>query len=107
MESKMLGKIRQPDRSILGKAISTFKKHGLCAGLHGTSLWNPRYKDIDLLVVQGDTEHCVPEFLSAIEEIKTQFDCEVVNQFGNASIGYDLQIQFPHLVLHVSYVLLV
>lgn len=107
MDSKRYGKIRPPDRILLEKVVSIFKNHGLQAGLHGTSLWNSRYKDIDVLVVQSDAKHCVPEFLSAIEEIKTQFDCEVVNQLGNASIGYDLHIKFSHLVLHVSYVVLV
>ena len=104
------GKIRPVDIPSLETAIGIFNKHGLCAGIHGTSLWNPRYKDIDLIVVHGDNEHCVPEFLSAIEEIKTQLDCEVVNQNGNASIGYDLEIRVNEesktLVLHVSYVVL-
>ena len=70
MTKTAYGKIRKEDLPLVREIIDIFKKHNLKAGLHGTSLWNPRYMDIDLLVVSN--KNLVDDFLEATKEIKNK-----------------------------------
>ena len=46
--------------------IKIFRKNKLNCGLHGTSLWNQNYKDVDLLVFSlGDKSE---NFIKALDD---------------------------------------
>ena len=96
------GKLRPEDRPALESAVRAFRANGLRSGLHGTSLWNPRYKDIDLLVVAFEKEG-VRDFLKAVSRLKKQ-GAKVLAKRGNEKIGLDYDMKFGKAVLHVSYV---
>ena len=98
------GKIRPEDLPMLKSVVEIFRKHNLKAGLHGTSLWNPRYKDVDVLVVS--VENKVNDFYSAFEEVKRQFNAKVLEQKGNETVGLDYDVEIGKLILHLSYVVL-
>jgi len=100
------GKIREEDIGALENLVELFKKHGLRAGLHGTSLWNKNYKDLDLLVVSESEKVGVPEFKVALAELLEMFSATVSGENGDDTIGLDYDIQIGKLVLHLSYVIL-
>ncbi|MFQ5620586.1 MAG: hypothetical protein ACE5FT_01960 [Candidatus Nanoarchaeia archaeon] len=96
------GKLRSADKEVFESVVSMFKAHGLDCALHGTSLWNSAYKDIDLLVIGGT----VGDFRKALSEIKKVYDYTLEFEKGNADVGLDLEIIIGEVVLHISYVLI-
>src|SRR5574341_2319418 len=79
------GKVRDEDLPVVKSAIGIFKKHNLKAGLHGTSLWNQNYKDIDVLVVSDKNQ--VSDFYAAFVELEKLG--KVLGQRGNEIVGLD------------------
>ena len=100
------GEVRLEDFSVLKSAIEIFKKHGLQCGMHGTSLWNSKYKDIDLLVMSGSKSNGVKEFLNALEEIRKQFKGKILQKKGNEDVGLDYDLLVGKTILHISYVVI-
>ena len=103
---KIYGKLREADRPVLEAVVRFFKEAGFSAGLHGTSLWNPQYKDIDLLVFSNAGKVGAAEFLKALKAISQKHRGEVANQKGNEEIGIDCDLKIGPVILHVSYVVL-
>ena len=104
MNDAVYGKLRKEDVPVLKSVVAILKKHKLNAGLHGTSLWNPKYKDVDLLVVSD--KNGAREFLWALDEMKETHGAEILEQKGNETIGLDYDIKIGTLILHLSYVVL-
>src|SRR3989344_3489559 len=102
--TQKFGKLREEDIPILNEIIVIAKKNGLQFGLHGTSLWNDQYKDVDLLVTSQ--ENNATNFKSFLEEVKEKYSAKIVNERGNEEIGLDCDIKIGRTVLHVSYVVL-
>lgn len=100
------GRLRIEDVPILEKALSILKTHHFQAGLHGTSLWNSNYKDIDLLVISESGNSGAVEFLLALKELETALGGRIQNQKGNETIGYDAELISGSCVFHISYVVL-
>jgi len=98
------GKIRKEDLDTVKKAVKIFHKHKLNVGLHGTSLWNHRYKDIDMLVTSKSNK--AKHFLDALEELKHVHGIRIVEERGDKETGLDYYIEIGTLVLHLSYVVL-
>jgi hypothetical protein len=103
--SKEYGEIRAEDLVVLKQIIEVFRKANLSCGLHGTSLWNHKYKDVDLLVVSQGTSG-VKEFLRTLEELQKKFKAKVTDHRGNETIGLDYDIKIGKMNLHLSYVIL-
>lgn len=99
------GKMREEDLPILKSAIEVFKKEGLKAGLHGTSLWNAQYKDVDVLVISTEKSG-LSHFRKALGLLKKELSANVLQEKGNEEIGLDYDLEIGKLVLHVSYVVL-
>lgn len=100
------GKLRPEDVPTLKSVIELFRKHGLRAGLHGTSLWNAQYKDVDLLVIASSENTDVKNFLEALEDLKKQYLAKILQQKGDKTIGLDYDIEIDKMILHLSYVVL-
>lgn len=98
------GKLREKDVPVIASVVRIFKKHNLKAGLHGTSLWNPKYKDIDILVISLRNQ--AQKFYQALEELQKRNQAKIINQRGNETVGLDYDIKIEKAVLHVSYVVL-
>jgi hypothetical protein len=98
------GKLREKDAPILKSVVELFRKHNLKSGLHGTSLWNPNYKDVDLLVISD--KNAIVDFYAALEEMKVRRDVKIISQRGNEKIGLDYDVEIGRLILHLSYVIL-
>ena len=103
---KVYGKLREEDRPVLERVVKFFKEAGFGVGLHGTSLWNQHYKDVDLLVFSDAGKAGVMEFLAAVKKISQKHKGEVVNQKGNEEIGIDCDLNIGPVTLHISYVVL-
>jgi len=102
---EVYGEISAEDLIILKQIIEIFRKANLSCGLHGTSLWNPKYKDVDLLVVsQGSSG--VKEFLRALEELQRKLHGKIIDHRGNETIGLDYDVKIGKMNLHISYVVL-
>ena len=97
------GKLQEKDLPLLESVVEVFKRHGFNAGLHGTSLWNPNYKDIDLLIVGKDTAAFRKALVEATMKCKGQID----NLKGSTEIGLDCDLKTPHAIIHISYVLFI
>jgi len=106
METFIYGKLRPEDVPTLKLVIELFRKHGLRAGLHGTSLWNAQYKDVDLLIVAPSENSGVKNFLEALEDLKKQYPAKILQQKGGENIGLDYDIEIGAMILHLSYVVL-
>lgn len=98
-------KIRKEDLPSLKSVVEILRQHNLMAGLHGTSLWNGKYKDVDLLVI-SDSADGSKEFFRAVDEIKNGNNAKILEQKGNDTIGHDLDIEVGKMILHLSYVVL-
>jgi len=103
LESKY-GKLRKEDIPLIDSVTALFKTHNLRTGLHGTSLWNAKYKDVDLLVCSLQND--VHSFLTSLESLKKEHHAKILEQRGNEHIGLDYDISIGGLILHVSYVVL-
>ena len=101
---EIYGKIRPEDLAALKSVVELFRKNNVKVGLHGTSLWNSKYKDVDLLAVSISGQHGSKNFSKAMEELKKQFSAKIVGQNGNEAVGLDYDVEIGKLVLHVSYV---
>ena len=99
------GEISADDLILLKQVIEVFRKSNLSCGLHGTSLWNPKYKDVDLLVVSQGTAG-VKEFLRALEHLQQKLKAKIVDHRGNDAIGLDYDVKIGKMNLHLSYVVL-
>jgi len=100
------GKIRGEDLPLLESVVQIFKKRGLKGGLHGTSLWNRNYKDVDLLVVSGSSASGVESFLMALDDLKNKHSAKILKEKGNELIGLDYEVEIGKMILHLSYVVL-
>ena len=98
------GKLRQEDIPLFEKVVTIFKDHNLHCGLHGTSLWNAAYKDVDLLVISQSND--VSTFRKALDELQSRLHAEILEEKGNESAGLDYDIKLENMILHVSYVVL-
>lgn len=94
-------KIRLLSRASLG----FFQKRRLKVGLHGTSLWNSKYKDIDLLAV-SDRKTGIKDCIASIADLKKKYRAKVLGHRGNESIGLDYDIKIGKMILHLSYVVI-
>ena len=81
-----------------------YRKYGLKSGLHGTSLWNQKYKDVDLLVfsLSGD----INSFKKAFNELLEKHYGKILGQRGKEISGLDYDVKIGNMVLHLSYVIL-
>jgi hypothetical protein len=86
--------------------VHIFGKHRFQTGIHGTSLWNKQYKDIDVLVFSPSEEVGVEEFHDALQDILVRLDARLLNQKGNETIGIDCEVGIHDAVFHISYVVL-
>jgi capsular polysaccharide biosynthesis protein len=100
------GKLRPEDVLTLKLVIELFRKHNLRAGLHGTSLWNAQYKDVDLLVVALSENSGAKSFLEALADLKKEYSAKILQQKGEENIGLDYDIEIGKIILHLSYVVL-
>ena len=104
MNTKALGKIRKGDVPAIMSVIKIFKSAWFSCALHGTSLWNKNYKDIDLVVFpRSSRAGGVGKFLVALEQLKKS-GAKIKTARGNEKIGFDYDIDFSKTRLHVSYV---
>lgn len=101
---KVYGKLRQEDLPLIQEIVNLFRKHELSSGLHGTSLWNPNYKDVDLLVVSSTND--VLAFRVALQEMLLAQKGQVIKEKGNDMMGLDYDIKVEGMVLHLSFVIL-
>lgn len=100
------GNIREEDVPVLEKVLELFEKNGLKAGLHGTSLWNKSYKDIDLLAVSFKETGGVDDFLRVVETLENELGAQVGEMRGNELIGLDCDLEIGPTIFHLSYVIL-
>src|SRR3989338_6687470 len=98
MNDAIYGKIRDEDLPVLKSVIEIFKKQGFQTGLHGTSLWNKSYKDVDLLVVSSKKD--ADDFLELLNVLKKQCDAVLMEGRGNKTVGLDYDIKIGKLILH-------
>ena len=96
------GKIRPEDIPTVEIAVKVFAKHGLSAGVHGTSLWSDAYTDLDLLVFSEKND--ADSFRKALEELVTMLNSSIVLQKGDDEIGLDYELQTDTVLLHLSFV---
>jgi len=96
------GKIRNEDLPVLKAIVLIFKKHNLQVGLHGTSLWNPKYTDIDVLVTSA--KNGVKDFYAAIENLKKEHQITISKMKGNETVGLDYEMKIANAIIHCSYV---
>jgi len=101
---KVYGKLREGDLPVLESTLTLFRKYGLKAGLHGTSLWNSKYKDIDLLVFSQSND--VKVFKEALNELLQVDNVELLGQKGDDVSGLDYDIKIDQTILHLSFVIL-
>lgn len=99
-----LGKLLEVDKEIILGIIKIFKKHELGIGIHGTSLWNPKYKDVDILAVSKTNN--VQAFDKALKELLKQYKGKILDQKGDSYIGLDYDIKIGKLIVHLSFVIL-
>ncbi len=102
--NKVYGKLRQEDLPSIEAMVSLFRKHNLFSGLHGTSLWNPNYKDVDLLVTSVTND--VAAFKQALQEMLEAQKGQIVEEKGDDVMGLDYDIRIGSMVLHLSFVIL-
>lgn len=102
--NKVYGKLRQEDLPTIEALVSLFRQHNLFSGLHGTSLWNPNYKDVDLLVVSLTND--VAAFKLALQAMLVAQKGEIVEEKGDDVMGLDYDIRIGSMVLHLSFVIL-
>ena len=98
------GAIRNEDIPVLDSVLAIFKKHNLSVGFHGTSLWNPRYKDIDILVTSSAKDAQL--FLTALDDIQKKHQANMTKIQGNNEIGLDYDLVIDNTIIHASYVIL-
>ncbi len=98
------GKVQKRDSAKLKSILAIFKKHHLQCGLHGTSLWTPKYKDIDILVFSP--KRLVNDFELAIRAIQRKFKAKILEMRGNEKIGYDGDLQIGKMIYRLSYVII-
>ncbi len=104
MNKEALGELRKNDIKTLTFATSLFKKYGFSSALHGTSLWNKNYKDIDLVVFPKNSRAGeVGKFLVALEKLQKS-GAKIKTARGNKKIGFDYDINFKKSRVHLSYV---
>ena len=104
MNTKALGEIRKGDVPAVKSAVKIFKSAGFSCALHGTSLWNKNYRDIDLVVSRPNVNpRDIAKFLVALERFKKQ-GAKIKNAKGNKDIGFDYDVLLQKTRLHVSYV---
>ncbi len=99
-----LGKLRESDKEIILGTINIFKENKLGIGIHGTSLWNPKYKDVDMLAVSKTNN--VQDFDKALKELLKQYKGKILEQKGDSTIGLDYDIKIGKLIVHLSFVIL-
>ena len=104
IKEENLGKLKTEDVPTIVQIVETLRRNGLQAGLHGTSLWNTKYKDIDLLVCSSS--NCTSIFRKALESILKENQGVILEQRGNEKIGLDYDIQIKRIVIHISFVIL-
>src|SRR3989344_7899300 len=97
-----LGKLKAEDIPLILAIVDICRRNGLEAGLHGTSLWNAKYKDIDLLVFSLAND--VQVFRKALESILKEQQGKILEQKGNEKIGLDYDIQIKKVIVHISFV---
>jgi hypothetical protein len=105
---KMIGPLavlREEDIPQVQKVVSIFKKHGFGVGVHGTSLWNRKYKDIDLLVFSKDASTNPETYKKVIQELQSEHDAKILEQKGSAELGWDHELNLAETILHISYCL--
>jgi hypothetical protein len=104
---EILGKLRKEDVPIIKDIVAILKEFKLNCGLHGTSLWNSSYKDVDLLVFSNNPTGLV-DFRKAIQKVSEKFPVAIGKERGNDKIGLDLDLNIDNgkIYLHLSYVVL-
>ena len=95
MTNHRYGKIRSEDVFLLEFVLKVMRKRGL----HGTSLWNRNYKDIDLLVI-GKNE----DFAKAIKVLEK--NGSILDYKGDSTIGHDYNLRLKDARFHISNVIL-
>ncbi len=102
------GKIRKSDLRVVEQVIGIFRKRHLRAGLHGTSIWNPHYRDIDLLVVfpKKPRQEGVENFRKGLVDLQKNLGARVIGMRGDETAGLDYDIRISKAFLHISYVVL-
>lgn len=102
------GKIRKSNLRVVEQVIGIFRKYHLRAGLHGTSIWNSYYRDIDLLVVYlgKSKREGIDNFRKALADLQKHFGAKVTGTRGDETAGLDYDIQIQKTFLHISYVVL-
>ncbi|MEK6902077.1 MAG: hypothetical protein AABX02_00620 [archaeon] len=96
------GRLRPADVSKLESLIDWFAKAGFRCGLHGTSLWNAKYKDIDLLVFSSKPKS--DSFLRTFNKVLKLSGATLIEQRGNSQIGFDMDVRWGRTIFHLSYV---
>ncbi|MCH8049145.1 hypothetical protein IH979_00295 [Patescibacteria group bacterium] len=100
------GQIKKDDITVLKTVVELLKEHDLAVGIHGTSLWNPEYKDIDL-VVFGMARRAQPaDFLDVIDHLKKDLNAEILKQRGDEKVGFEVELKVRKARFHLSYVIL-
>ena len=100
---KKFGKLRQEDLGVVEEVLSILKAYTLSCGLHGTSLWNAQYKDIDLIAFSQDND--ISAFRSAIKELQEK-GAVIEQERGDEVVGIDLDVSYKGSALHLSFVIL-
>ena len=96
-----LGKLRKEHQSLFKEIVEHFKEYNLKAGIHGTSLWNRKYKDVDLLLFSEDNN--AASFLQAFETLKSKYPYKILHEKGTPQAGLDYEIEIEGLILHLSF----
>ena len=98
------GRLRKADIPKLESLVRFFGKLQMHCGLHGTSLWNSHYKDVDLLVFSSKSNPT--KFLRMLKSFVKSKNGKLLEERGNPLIGYDVDVRLGRTIFHISYVLI-
>lgn len=100
--SNVYGKLRKEDVPILQSLLKSLRKYNLRGALHGTSLWNSKYKDVDLLVISAHND--VIAFKQWLAKALNEHQAQILAEGGNEVIGLDYEPKIKDTVFHISFV---
>ncbi len=99
------GKIRADDQAAISQAETLFFSKGFQVGFHGTSLWNSRYKDIDMLVIDPAGKLGADTFRDVLGTLEKEYRAKVHWVAGNDDTGLDFEVNIKDTLLHISWVI--
>ena len=98
------GKVQPEDKKALKLLIREFKSKAFHCGIHGTSLWNKNYKDIDILVFSVINRS--KSFIEVIENLIKKMGFKLLYKKGTKDAGLDYEMEKGNCIFHISYVIL-